>query len=379
MRIRTLLVGALAVVLPVVAGAGVYRGMRGAYTVAPGATAEHNVYAVSEFVAIAGELKEDLTAAGERIRLLGTIKKDALLAGSDIEIVGSVGEDLRFAGGDTMLMGSVGGDLAAVGGRIYLAPGSSVARDTYIIGGTVKIEGNLLGTAKISAGEMMINGRLAKDAVLESGRLVIGPTAVIDGAVSYRGRQAPVIMSGAKINGKINFVADDFGGREFMRGLLGLKVLFVVLMLLASTLLSCICFFVFKHRVHALMHAANSFWWKSVGRGALVFILLPILSVICMGSIIGLPIGLFGLLGFGAFMILGQALGGIIGAHWLMRVLLRKGETYELTPLTLIVGVLAVRLIGSIPVVGWVVSLMLLLVSIGVMYSGFSHWVRNSR
>jgi hypothetical protein len=71
----------------------------------------------------------------------------------------------------------------------------------------------------------------------------------------------------------------------------GRALLAEVLGLLISLVLALVFFGLFKKNSHALTHEALAGFWPNVGRGVLTMVGLPIISLIIMLTIIGLPVG----------------------------------------------------------------------------------------
>lgn len=364
-----------AVVLPLIVGAAsVWSQER--FVLEQGETRAGNVYAISQDGFVAGKVEGDLVMAGGSSVVTGEIKDDLLIAAGNTQISGSIGGDARLVTGESTVTGSIGGDLVLVGGKAYITGGSSVGGDLLVLGGELTLEGAVKGRARISGGEIIINGPIDGNLEVQGGRLTIGEKAIIGGNLRFRGPQAPMIAPGAIIQGKTEFIRDDFGNSRFRYFAHGMGVLAGAAGLLMSLILALVFFGCFKERVRALTHSALTGFWPHVGRGLLTLILLPIIALVIMATIIGFPIGAFGMLLFGLGMILTMALSGTIFGSWVMRVIFKKGE-HQPTTATVIWGTVALRLITFIPVIGWIVGLIFCSVSFGVLAHGAYHrfWV----
>ncbi|MDC4225231.1 MAG: polymer-forming cytoskeletal protein [Candidatus Manganitrophus sp.] len=142
-------------------------------------------FAFGDQVEILGTVHGDVYAAGGEVRVAGTVDGDLLAAGRKIDVEGKVGQDARIAGGEITLSGDIGKNFTAAGGRITLADPATV-------------RGNV-----ISAGDLVISGRIHGDVRTMAGDLQITSAAKVNGDVSYRSPQAARIDEGAKIGGMV--------------------------------------------------------------------------------------------------------------------------------------------------------------------------------
>jgi hypothetical protein len=272
----------------------------------------------------------------------------------------------------------VGGDLAAIAGRAYLAIGSSVGGDVLLVGGDATIEGAIAGRARISGGKISINAPIGGGVEIDAASLQLGPAAVIGGDLLYRGPQAPVISPSAVIKGKLTYVRDDFGARRFHGFAAGAGAI-AILVLLAMSLVFVSCFFgFFRKQATALTNTAFKGMGRHTVRGLAGLLVGVALSVLIMCTVVGLPVGLFGLLVTVIGVTLANALAGILFGTWVMRVLFKKAG-YEPTMHTAIWGTVALRAIGVIPFVGWIAGAFFFLLALGVITESCYHrfWVNR--
>jgi cytoskeletal protein CcmA (bactofilin family) len=329
-------------------------------------TREGNMYVAAQEGFINGNVNGDLVIVGGNVVVSGDVSEDVLLGAGNAQLSGLVGGDARIVAGQSFLSGTVDGDVAVVAGKTYITQEGSVGGDLLVVGGETVIEGAVAGRVRISGGEVAINGTVDGDVEVQGGRLVIGDAAVIGGGLRFRGPQVPTIAPSSLIKGKVEFISDDFGGARFRYFAHGMGVLAAALGLLISLVLALVFFGLFKKNSHALTHEALAGFWPNVGRGVLTMVGLPIISLIIMLTIIGLPVGAFGLLMFGLGNILAMALSGMVFGSWVMRVLFKK-DNHQPTTATVIWGTIALRVIVLVPVIGWAVGFIFCAAAFGVL------------
>jgi cytoskeletal protein CcmA (bactofilin family) len=378
MRKQLLVAGLIGVVvLPVIVGAsGLLGGDR--YILQRGESHSGNAYAVGKRVLIAGDVQGDLVSTGGEVIITGDVQDDVLVAGSEIQLSGTVGGDARLAGAEALVSGVIAGDLAVASGRLYAVRGSRIGGDLLIVGGDAQIEAEVLGSVRISGGEVAINGPVKGVVEVQGGRLVIGEQARLDGDLIYRGPDEPLIAPGAVILGETRYEEDDFGSRRFAHAASGFGVLIILAILLMSVFAAVLLFSLFKHRTGVLTHLALADMPMNAGYGILAVVVAVICSVLLSVSIIGLPVGIFGIMIIGVGTSIASALSGIVFGSWFTRVVLRKAE-HQPTLTSVIWGTLALQCISAVPVFGWIVALFFCLVSTGVVARVAYHrfWVNR--
>jgi hypothetical protein len=365
------------ILLPALVGAsGVLGGER--YILERGEVHAGNAYAIGEKTLIAGTVQGDLLAMGSQIVLVGGVKEDLLAVGGDIQLSGSVDGDARLGGADILVSGTIGGDLAVAGGRLYAARGSRVGGDVLIVGGDAQIESEVLGAIRVSGGEVMINGPVAGVVEVQGGRLVLGEQARLGRDLIFRGPDEPIIAPGAVIAGETRYTPDDFGSRRFGHAASGVGVMVMVATLVMSLAAALLLFGLFKHRTAVLTHLALAALPMNAGYGILSLIAAIVASLLLSMSVIGLPVGLFGLFAIGIGVSIASALSGIVFGSWFARVALRQAE-HQPTFTSVLWGTLGLGFISIVPVIGWIIALFFSLVSLGVVARVAYHrfWVNR--
>jgi hypothetical protein len=99
---------------------------------------------------------------------------------------------------------------------------------------------------------------------------------------------------------------------------------------------------------------------EAVGLGAAAFFLLPVVAVIFLVTIVGIPLGLFLLLGLALVYTVGYVAGTLV----LGRLIVRPPTTRFLA---FVVGWAILRLVGLVPVLGGFVWLIASLIGLGIL------------
>lgn len=333
---------------------------------------ERNLYKAGKNLIINGEVKGDLISAGQNINIFNKIGQDVASAGQNINLMVEVNGDARLAGATIIIGGNIKGDTIIFSGETHILANNNLDGDIFIASGNVIIDGNLNGAAKISGGKIIINGRVGQDTIINAGQeLVIGDSAVIDGKIEYKSPKEAVIASGAKINKEMSFKKIEpiktGAGAKKGASLLAVFTAFWLLKLFAVLLAALILFFLFPKWVKNFANNVASNFSKEAIRGFALLILIPVAIIFSFITVIGMFLGVFGIFAYIAFIMVASVLSGIVLGSLIYRFLSDKKE-YVVDWKSILVGVIAMFLIGLIPIIGWLAMFILFLACLGNFY-----------
>lgn len=357
--------------LPAAASAG-YLKAREDYILPRGQFVGDDLYAASRNVTVAGDVAGDLLAAGSNVYVSGLVQGDAVVSGGSVNVSGSVRDDVRAAGGKVLISGPVGDDVAAAGGQIHLLSGSVVNGNVYAAGKRITIDGNVNGVLNVTGGEVVINGFIGRDANIKAGRVTLGERAVITGNFSYTAERAAQVMQGARIGGQTRFTQSTRGLpaegdlittplKLFFKGAAASFYVVSFLMYFAGAL---VLVWLLRSHARGLLDRTAADPGRALLVGLIVAVVAPVALVMVMFSVIGLPLALlfmgvyllwFGLASFFAPVLLGS---------WLDKVLFKRSR-YELNWKTVLLGAVALSLLGLVPFLGGLAGLALTLTAFG--------------
>jgi hypothetical protein len=317
-------------------------------------------------------LGDDVLVSGGSRTFTDSVPGDAILAGGDLSFSGATGGDYLGAGGQQAITGRIHGSLRAAGGEIHLAAAvdrnatitggdivldsaAVIARNAYLFGGKIEINGTVREGILAAGGSIVLNGVVGRDVEISGGELRVGPRAQIAGNLRYRVPANKVhIDSAARISGTVT--ALPVGSRWGLRSLL-----WVLGILLAGTVVVALFprFMAGASEIlpeRPVLSALFGLGWA---------ILVPIVALIAAITFIGLPLAL---LAIPVYMI-GLAIATIPFALWLGRLLLgaraRPGRSGALVGY--LIGALLLMIVGLIPVVGGFVTIIAACLGLGAL------------
>ena len=236
-----------------------------------------------------------------------------------------------------------GADQVVLTGRLLV--GSDRTVDTAVIfNGPATIEGTVQEDVFVLNGDTEVSGRVNGDVVVFNGDVTVRSGAEIGGDLVTQG--TPTVEDGATIEGSLSSVATkfdydvaSFAGRFVWWLGYTVSVLILGLVLLA-----------FAPRLDAaVVETIRARLGSSIGWGIGLFFLLPIAAVLLLVTVVGIPLGLFVLLGLGLIYTLGYT----VATFGVGRFVMRDSSRY----VAFLVGLMILRAIALIPIAGGVLWL----------------------
>jgi hypothetical protein len=246
-------------------------------------------------------------------------------------------------------------DQIVMNGRLIVAEGDTV--DTAVLfHGSATIDGTVTKSVVVLDGPTEISGHVQQDVFVFNGAVTVRSGARIDGDLVTS--ETPTVEPGATISGQQQRVSTRFDA-----GAIGVASRFAWwLGYSISTLVLGLLLLLFAPRADtAIVRAMRERTGASIGFGALVFFLLPVVAVLMLVIIVALPLGLFMLLALGLLYTVGY----VAGAHAIGRLLV-KAPTSRF--LAFLAGWAILRAIGLIPVLGGLVWVLASIFGLGVLW-----------
>ena len=177
----------------------------------------------------------------------------------------------------------VDGEVISIDGPVRI--NGTVNDDVFVGDGNLTIRGEVNGDVLVVHGDALVTGRLDGDIVALDGRITVRDGASVTGSV--KSRQAPDVAPGT--------VQGDVKKLNIKNLWAGFMILFLIYLWVAVTLavalLGLLFVLLFPRAADATATAGRRFW-PSVGWGALIGVVGPILAVLVLVTIVGIPLGL---------------------------------------------------------------------------------------
>jgi cytoskeletal protein CcmA (bactofilin family) len=245
-------------------------------------------------------------------------------------------------------------------GRAEVPEGQQVG-DLVVFHGSATVDGTVDGSLTAFDAPVTISGRVNGDVVVFNGRVALRSGANVTGDVVSQ--QAPVVASGATIGGttkrlQTNTNWEGFGWAGKLAWWLAVSVSTLVVGLLLVWLVG--------RGAARILEAGRTGIGPSIGLGLLLFFGLPILAVIALVTVIGIPLGL-GLL---ASLLLIYAL-GYSAAAWILGRSIVRGPTAWVV--AFLAGWAILRVVALIPILGGLVWFAAVVFGLGALALAIWH------
>ena len=323
-----------------------------------------DIYDAGAAVQILEATQGDVVVAGGSVSIIKPVNGDVLAVGGAINISTDVGDDIRAAGGSVTLVGNIGDDAVVAGGNVVVDSATTIGGRAWLFGNTIHIEGIVEGELRAQAHRIILSGRVNGDVDLLANTIEIEPGAVIKGKLSYSAPKDAVIREGAIIEGEVSqskFEINTNHANKQGNGFLG--ALMYYLSLTASAI---VIVFIFPVRTLMATQQLEDTPFKSAGTGLVILLATPIVALMLLVSVLGMPLG-FVLLGLYLSTLI---IGFLIAVIWLGDLAFRKlGKQPDSSKLiraaSIAVGAALLMIIDVIPFVGGLIFFIISVMGIG--------------
>ncbi len=340
-----------------------------------------DLYLFGNNITVNAPVYGDIVCAGGTIFFMDTIDQDLLVAGGKVTINGYVSDDIRCIGGELLLNNTINGDLIIGGGKITINKSATIAGALIMTGGDMVFEGQVNENARIYAGQCLFNGRAARDfefkgeslkfngivdgkSIISAQTLVLGELAVFNNQVRYYVSGAKVNFDKALKNGSADFDASLKFNEDKWYFLGGVSIFTLIWYIGVAILLILILQYVFGRQISIAAHGINDSVWKSLGAGLLFIIGIPVLVILTMVTIIGVPLGLIVGINYLVIILIASIISSLVYGHWLAHRI-NVEITYKNLVLISMGVFIFIKLISITKGIGWLLNLILISIAFG--------------
>jgi hypothetical protein len=224
-------------------------------------------------------------------------------------------------------------------GRADVPEGQQVG-DLVVFHGSADVAGTVEGSLTAFDAPVTISGRVNGDVVVFNGRVELQSGANVTGDVVSQ--QAPVVASGATIGGTSKRLQTNTNWEGF--GWAG-KLAWWLAVSVSTLVVGLVLVWLVGPGAARILEAGRTRVGPSIGLGLLLFFGLPLLAVIALVTVVGIPLGI-GLL---AALLLIYAL-GYSASGWILGRSILRGPTSWF--LAFLVGWGILRVVALVPILG---------------------------
>ncbi|MDQ3850030.1 MAG: polymer-forming cytoskeletal protein [Actinomycetota bacterium] len=228
-------------------------------------------------------------------------------------------------------------------------------KDVVVIDGDAVIRGKVRGNVVVVKGKLAIRGTVTGDVVTIADRATLGRRAKVNGDVRYVDKK-PKLTPGATVAGKVKRLNPDKLKGPGIGAIAG----FWLAVSVSAFLLGILLLLLAPRAADGVVAAARGRGLRAILLGLLLFFLIPILGVVFLVTIVGIPLGVGLLLAVPVLYSLAY-----VTSAWLLgrRILKTRPRI-----LAFLVGLIVLRLLALIPFVGGLVWFVATILGLGVLF-----------
>lgn len=306
-----------------------------------------SLFVVGQTLIIESRVDGDLYCAGRKVKVLAEVTGDVLCVAQDLEIVGKVGGDVRSAAQMILLDSQIMRNVNLFAQDITLGKSAKVMGELYTAGQEVTVDGQVMKSWGAAAENVTLNGRVEGEAQIAAENLSLGKTATVAAGITRveideKGKKdkevwqmSKAASTGFELTGKVTGL------------IVGLAYGLLIVWLFPG--------FLKKAASNVLDLAGKSMLW-----GIGIWLVAPVLLVLCVITLIGIPLAMILALGlmvifFTSWSVASAALGA--------RIMSKKTKLVW----SFVVGTLVLSVISWLPVIGSLVCLAVVLTGTGAI------------
>jgi cytoskeletal protein CcmA (bactofilin family) len=307
-----------------------------------------NYYAIGNTVEILGTVNSDLIVIGGNVSINGLVKGDILALAGNLKINGEVDGNIRAVGGIIEINGKVGKNVLLAAGNFFTSTESEINGHLTFAAGNTKIDGIVKGKMDGAGESLVINNLVKGDVNLrisKEGMIVLLPKTSFEKNFYYQSSRNADIREGAQINGETFFQPLGVSANKYIsRQYLFNKIIALFSLLIIGLLL---LHFFFK-KITKIGNLMIEKPLKSLGKGFIYLIITPIVLILLMITIIGLPLALIGGAIYFIILYVCQVFVGLVVGQTVLKYFNVKAKPIMI----LVVGLVVYEIIIALPYLG---------------------------
>ncbi len=355
----------LALALPQQASAAEVR--RGRSILVPAGDVVHNdLVATGQSVRIDGTVEGDVIAFTRSLNVTGHVTGDVIAFAGETVIDGNVDGNVRVFSRTAILQGNIGKNVTAFANTLDLISKSTVGGGMIAFAAEADLDGKIQRDLLGMIARTELGGVIGGKAWIRGGSLDVESTAEIHGPATFEGPQQPVVEAGAKLASPIQTEITQ-SARQTRRstGRIAVRAIFGYAVAVGVGLLLLI---IFPGFFRVTLRAAASIG-VPIGIGALALITAAILLVFgVLLLFVGVDAGVAGALAYAPVVYVAQV---FVGAWLGNRIMGEPPAAVGAAIGRMAVGLLIIRVLGLVPILGGLVWLVVLLWGTGAVLMGF--------
>jgi len=332
-----------------------------------------NLIKGGQIIEINGDIDGDVMVVGSDITIRGTIQGSLMTAGSNVtidesaEIIGN----LYLAGSNVTINGNTTSNIYAAGSTISIGDSAIIERDVYFASGSLNVNGNINRDLRGSAGMVNINSEIGRNvSLINVDKVDLSSNATIGEDFTYRSANTATIDSSAVIKGKTKRLEPIKTSKQasqgtrvanwFLRSIYGLISILIVALLLI---------WLMPNKTKVISKSISTRFGMNLLTGLVVLIVVPIISLILLFTIIGIPVSIILIIFYGLIIYVGPIFVGYIAGDYIVGKFWPKMNEKTKPVIAILLGTAIIYIITLIPILGGIIGFLAILLAFGAIWS----------
>lgn len=299
---------------------------------------------------------------------IGSFRAGAEVIVSKNEIIG---EELLAVGANVKASGEMEAGLKAIGANVII-PGR-VKGKLYAFGANVSLGGTFHDRVTAAAANIVLSGNFEKDIDVAAARVTVTRDAIIMGNLIHATGVLD-IQAGAQILGQVTQKRQgaqiDKHEQWVRSGKKAARAAGVMLRFIATAallIIGVIIHALFPGQTEKIVALISESPGLSIVAGLVFLVVVPVALFIAFITVIGIPVAVMVAMIYGMALYVSRIFIGLWIGRKIFRYFKKSADDSFFWPLAS--GVVLIALAGSIPFVGWLFSLVCLLIGLGAMWT----------
>ncbi len=331
-------------------------------------TQQDDTYRAGETIKVNAVVHGDLVIAGGKLIVNDSIYGDLTAAGGELFLNSYVADDVRIAVGRATIDSEVGDDLIVFGGEVILTENAIIQGNLICFAGNIEINGDVLGKLDIKGADVLINGTIKETSKIIAEDFSIGSNAKFNKGVEYWNSGGEIDFNNSLVNSEAQFNEDlseeksdlsltTLGTTSFSSWIYYVLSAFLVILVLHG---------LFRNTFSTAVEGIENNWLKSFGFGLIYLFGIPLLIILALLMIIGIPLGLFAMVIFIFSLLFGHLIAALLVVYYFKHTKEKDWGFWSVTFLALLCAIV-LRLLTIIPFAGILLSVVILSITYGAL------------
>lgn len=312
-------------------------------------TVDGSLWTGANNIDIAGTVNGDVFCGGQTVNISGTVKGDVICGAQTITISGHVEGNVRIGAQTVNLTGIIDRNASVGAQTINTDSKSQIGGDASLGATNITLNGKVGRDLAVAGTSVTLSGEVGRDIKSGIDKMSLLSGAKVGGSVDYTSNNKIDIASGVMVSGALT----QHQPKQSQRQLVHLMIFGGVMALLAGLILlltALVITALAPRLVHSVAGQAIQRPWVALLTGFVASIVVPILAVLLMITVVGIPLGILMLV---SWIVIAMA-SGLFSAYYIGR---RIWSSQGNPLLRVLLGGVILLILLMVPVLGFFVML----------------------